>query len=242
MILGQIKNGFDLSNLLQAIISIPFSPQGHGVLWFMYTLSGLYLLTPILSKWIQATSKRELEFYLLLWGCSLILPYLSILGLKINDNFENLFYYFSGYVGYYVLGYYLEYKYTPQKWHLILTLMISVLAPACLFGLKFEFEFKQLLCYLTLPIACFSFFYWLLLKKIKIKKCFKVISTISTLCFGVYLIHIFIMRDILWEISSLQSLHSIINIPIIAFETFILSLFVVYLIKKTPFSKYIIGI
>lgn len=242
LIFGQIKNDFDFSSFIQSIISIPFSPQGHGVLWFMYTLSGLYLLTPIISKWLQDASKHEIEFYLLLWGCSLILPYLSYVGLKTSDTYENLFYYFSGYLGYYVLGYYLQHKYKPRLWHFILALTISVSVPACLYGLRCEFEFKKLFWYLTLPIACFSFCYWFLLKRTKIKKGFKAISTISTLCFGVYLLHIFIMRDILWKISTLQSINSIISIPVIALATFLLSLLVVYFIKKLPFSKYIIGV
>ena len=52
-----------------SLFSLPFSVQGHGVLWFMYTLAGLYLLVPILSSWVRKASKRELEFYLLLWLC-----------------------------------------------------------------------------------------------------------------------------------------------------------------------------
>lgn len=35
---------------VQHVLSIPFSAQGTGILWFMYTLMGLYLLAPILSK------------------------------------------------------------------------------------------------------------------------------------------------------------------------------------------------
>lgn len=34
--------------IAKSILSIPFSPQGHGVMWFMYTLAGLYLIAPIL--------------------------------------------------------------------------------------------------------------------------------------------------------------------------------------------------
>lgn len=42
---GELKG----HELLRSVISIPFSAQGHGVLWFMYTLIGLYLVTPIIS-------------------------------------------------------------------------------------------------------------------------------------------------------------------------------------------------
>ena len=49
---------------LRAVLSIPFSAQGNPVLWFIYTLLGLYLLAPILSRWLAICSRRELEFYL----------------------------------------------------------------------------------------------------------------------------------------------------------------------------------
>lgn len=57
----------DEVDLVHTICSVPFSTQGHGVLWFMYTLIGLYLLSPIISKWLQSSSKCEVEFYLGLW-------------------------------------------------------------------------------------------------------------------------------------------------------------------------------
>ena len=60
------------------ILSLPFSAQGHGVMWFMYTLTGLYLITPILSKWLDTCSKRELEFYLMLWAITLCYPLLRL--------------------------------------------------------------------------------------------------------------------------------------------------------------------
>ena len=34
-----------------------------GILWFMYCLAGMYLLTPILSRWLSVASKKEIEFY-----------------------------------------------------------------------------------------------------------------------------------------------------------------------------------
>ena len=42
-----------VSSLPYALASIPFSKQGHGVLWFLYTLAGLYLLSPIISPFLE---------------------------------------------------------------------------------------------------------------------------------------------------------------------------------------------
>lgn len=60
----------------QSVWSIPFSAQGHGVLWFVYTLIGLYLLIPIISPWLRNASKGEVELYLGLWFMTLLYPYL----------------------------------------------------------------------------------------------------------------------------------------------------------------------
>lgn len=89
------------------ILSIPFSPQGHGVLWFMYVLVGLYLLAPIISHWLRQSTKKELEFYLVLWFITLSFTHLENV-LQISEGYYNALCYFGGYIGYFVLGYYLH--------------------------------------------------------------------------------------------------------------------------------------
>ena len=61
----------------KATLSVLFSAQGTPVLWFIYTLFGLYLLAPILSRWLKAITSKELEFYLCLWIISLCYPFLK---------------------------------------------------------------------------------------------------------------------------------------------------------------------
>ena len=102
-----IWDGMSIRDASIAILSIPFSKQGHGVLWFMYTLTGLYLLAPVISTFLKQSSKKEIEFYLLLWVVTLLYPWLK--GVVVTDESpQGVFYYFSGYVGYFVLGYYLH--------------------------------------------------------------------------------------------------------------------------------------
>ena len=73
-------------NILKSICSMPFSAQGHGVLWFMCTLLGLYLVSPIISKWLITVGKRELKFYLLLWCITLCYPILKIFRIDPSDR------------------------------------------------------------------------------------------------------------------------------------------------------------
>lgn len=138
---------------LAAIASIPFSTQGHGVLWFMYTLAGLYLLTPIISPWLAKASRRELEFYLLLWAITLCYPLLQLI-INIDTTVTGPLYYFTGYAGYFLLGHYLH-KYPdalPLK-HLALPTAIAVIAPiACKLG-HIQVDFYSIFWYLSIFVA-----------------------------------------------------------------------------------------
>ncbi len=79
--------------LLINAISIPFYPQRNGIMWFMYTLIGQYLLSPIISPWLNKATKKEVEFVLCLWFISLCLPLISRY-IIVSDT--GILYYFSG--------------------------------------------------------------------------------------------------------------------------------------------------
>ncbi len=128
----------------------------------MYTLTGLYLLAPILSRWIVAAERKELRFYLLLCGITFIYPYLSIV-LMVNETITGSLFYFSGYIGYFLLGYYLN-RYKARKQTIIAASLIGIGGAGAILALKVngvEFEFYSLFWYLSLPIAamCVGRFY-----------------------------------------------------------------------------------
>ena len=225
---------------VKAILSIPFSAQGHGVIWFMYTLAGLYLLVPILSRWLQKASKREVEFYLLLWCVTLLYPYLKLV-LMINQSDTGILYYFAGYVGYFVLGYYLRHHYDYRLRHVIVAIAITVAVPLLLFTSGKEFDFYSVLWYLSLPVAMLAFVVYVLVMRCPNKR-MESVGMVSKLSFGIYFIHIFLMRNIIWNLDVVNQLPGLVQIPVIALTTFLTSLFLSWLISKLPFSKYIIGV
>lgn len=105
------------------VMLIPFAPQ-QGIYWFIYAIFGIYLLTPILAAWLQNTSKRELQFYLLVWAFTLTIPYLTHIHKDIRaliDHQNGVVYYFGGYLWAAVMGYYLR-KYVNVRrfkpWHI----------------------------------------------------------------------------------------------------------------------------
>lgn len=245
MVLGFL-NGAQ-SNWLQKICSIPFSNQGHGILWFMYTLIGLYLISPILSRWLEQVSKHELEFYLMLWGVTLCFPLLSMF-VETNLSNTGMLFYISGYVGYFVLGHYLS-KYPDALSLKVMAVptMIAIATPVAFKALHIEVDFYSVFWYLSifvaiLTVAMFKIF---TMKSIKLEKgtvAERIITTTSGLSFGIYLIHIAIMCSFLWKQEWIININNyILQWAVIVLLTFILSWMAAYMISLLPFGDWIVG-
>lgn len=246
----------DVINIFQSVVSIPFSAQGNGVLWFMYTLTGLYLLAPILSAWLDKASDKELKFILLLWVVSLCFPILKFYFL-IDTSTSGILYYFTGYAGYFVLGYALRHR--RLKLSLPINATISLIGVILLFFLKFykiTFDFYSLFWYESIFIVALCSVIWILLCKTsrkyldnskskmdKIKVSIShLIVTLSNLSFGIYLTHILIMREWLWKIEWVKSIGSYeIQSITIALLSFLLSSLMCMLISRTSLGDVLIG-
>lgn len=241
LLIKYVETPSTLADSTKMVLSIPFSAQGHGILWFMYTLVGLYLLTPILSRWLDSASKREVEFYLLLWGVTLLYPYLNQV-LFINETTTGILYNFAGYSGYFLFGYYLKRYYSYRQVHVFVAAIIVILVPAILHFALREFDYYTMLDYLTLPAVSMTFCWFALINNKLQNKSNAIINEISKVSFGIYLIHIFIMRSIIWKLSIIEGLPGLLQIPIVAISTFFISFGICWLISRLPFSKYIIGV
>ena len=119
--------GEPVDNLQSLLLNFNYA-AGH--LWFVYMLVGLYLLMPLLSPWAERVKKRELQFYLALCFLTTLLPFVRAwaggeppvmygptgipnpalypLWGEASWNAYGLFYYFSGFLGYMLLGLYLR--------------------------------------------------------------------------------------------------------------------------------------
>lgn len=229
--------------IIKSILSIPFSPQGHGVMWFMYTLAGLYLIAPILSAWLERTSKKEIELYLLIWGLTTCYPLIRLF-LTTQTGETGVLYYFSGFVGYFLLGYYLR-KYPqaiPNK-ILLPTLFIAICAPIICKLFHFNVNFYEMFWYLSIFVVIMSIAWFkLIINNITSYRGGQFIVLISNLSFGIYLIHIFVMRYILWRMDIIQNINSYIAQTIIVIiATFVGSLILCSVIARLPYAQYIIG-
>lgn len=100
----------EAGDALKNIGLIPFTFNGYTThMWYLYMLIGLYLLMPFFSAWVEKRDSTMTNTYLLLWLCSLTLPYLkqliapNLFGECAWNEFGT-FYYFAGFAGYLLLG------------------------------------------------------------------------------------------------------------------------------------------
>ena len=242
-----LDGNMTIDEVLKTVASIPFSAQGHGVLWFMYTLIGLYLVTPILHAWLRKASEKEIRFYLLLWLVAMCYPLLQMFVL-VNNTTTGILYYFSGYVGYFLLGYWMQ-RYGEKLSLKVAALLmcVSVFAPIVVKIMHLEVDFYSLFWYLSIFVAIQCIFWWKMMKRLQIvlhmsDRVKSFITIFSNLSFGIYLSHIFIMRHFVWQIPFVEHIDSqLLQIVIVALLTLTLSFVVSLTFGFTPWGNAVVG-
>ena len=239
--------GITPKELLTSLFSIPFSAQNEGVLWFMYTLAGLYLITPILHGWLRTASEKEIRFYLSLWAVTMCYPVLRLV-LDINDSSTGVLYYVSGYAGYFVLGYWMQLYGHKLKFPLVVLLMLVSISVPVLIKLKdWEIDYSSMFGNLSIFMAVQCVFWWKLLNKLHnvlnlSDKAKHLVIVFSNLSFGIYLSHIFIMKHCVWKIPFVINIHQqLLQIFVVAALTLMLSVSLSYMLSLTPLGNAVVG-
>ena len=204
--------GMTWEQSLQDLKTIPFNfPSMAGHLWFMYPLISLYLIIPVVSPWLEKATAKEEQMFLTLFAVSTFLPWLhhfvqpEIWGECFWNKFSMLWY-CSGYLGYLVLAHYIRVHlhWTRKKRLTIgaITFFIGATFTAWSFWwkgipgqvietplLEWSWEF----CTPNVLLATFGAF--LLFTCIEQPKAPRIITGISKLTFGMYLVHMFFVTD-----------------------------------------------
>ena len=219
------------------------SSPGRHIMWFMFVLLGLYLITPILSRFVSNASRKEILFYLILWCITLALPWFSPYS-TLQLGISSPLYYFAGYVGYYLLGYYLH-LYKPNIVKYVPLLLVLPLVAKYAYVLLDGQRSDDLFWYLSIPVMLMSIAWFSLFQKIcesRPTHSNKRLSVISDCTFGVYLVHLFVMRNLLWKLDFVVYDCGWIGQIIISWAlTVLISFGVVYIISFLPYSEFIIG-
>lgn len=237
----------------KSLLSLPIKPV-IGVYWFFYVISGLYILAPIISKWLINTTKNEIRFFLFLWSITLALASLSILFdnkfILINGNYYFILNYFGGFLGFMILGSFLRNHTSKRsvKQNVIIPLIIMFsLFLFAVVGYKMRIVTADFFMEnLSLATALMVYAIFMLFKDVELKNkvIIRIISEIAFCSYGIYLIHIIIARGIVWDLLRYTNLTDY-SVIVTTFFSLTLSLIISYgvvrLLKFLPYSKYIIG-
>lgn len=238
---------------LRTFVFIPISPA-LGVYWFLYVILGFYLFAPIVSGWLKGTSTREVGCFILLWGVTLVLGSAARLfilpAVTPSGNYYFILHSFGGFLGFMILGSYLR-NHTGRR-----TIVKNVVVPLIIIAAvllsaavvyKLGIPGRELFGDNLSPVAALMVWaYFMLLKDIRVGSWIlsKLISDFSACSFGIYLVHIFIARGVVWSVltdTGIMNCHPLAYISVSLVLSLALSWGVVRLIRFLPFGKYIVG-
>jgi surface polysaccharide O-acyltransferase-like enzyme len=245
--------GDTLQQLGTNILHIPVNfgtEVGH--LWYVYMLLGLYLLVPILTPWLQRCSKRELQGYLGLWAFTALLPYIHRLYPEVLGecfwNASPLLYYFTGFVGFLLLGYYIK---VYGGWGITKSILLVAVGYAITAGLFCsrinsaanvpDLELSWNFCSLNVAIMAFGIFSLVHAITSSGTSCVgRTVTDISSRSYGMYLGHIMLLNFYhdLWGNLFASTL---LEVPFLALCSFVTIYLIVRLLSYLPWSKYWLG-
>jgi surface polysaccharide O-acyltransferase-like enzyme len=214
--------------------------------WYIYMIIGIYLFIPIIGKWAQNCLDKEILYFLAIWLFTIFLNQPIISKFKPGIDFT----YFTGYLGYLILGYYLSRKsFNNQvKASIISIIIIALGIVITILGTYIGSNHKGAFYdpfynYLSPNVLIVSIGVFILFKNEYNynTKYFKISNFISRYSYGIYLVHIIVI-SLLYKLGLYwNSLNPIIGIPLTTVLCLVISGGIIYLINKLPFGKYISG-
>jgi len=253
-----LRGSADLAATLINILCIPVNYGTQvGHLWYVYMLLGIYLFAPIISPWLQTAPKKQIQFYLAIWAVTMLVPYIHLVYPEVwGECFWNktpMLYYFSGFLGFAILGFYLKRFHTEKsKGDYLLGFILLLLGYAVtafvfvsrLSTAKSIPELELSWGYDTINVAMLALGYFLLIKNLTYRNPDSLVARltedVALKSYGIYLVHIIILNTfyslMIGWITGQEYLF-----PVISAVTFACSYLVIKLISYIPGSKYIIG-
>ena len=247
-----LKNKFD-TNPIRIFDFLFVRTKAH--LWFAYMIVGLYFLTPFLQVLVRNLSKKDFELLLIIlaiFGCSydsinVLLKYF----LNKTLYFRSWVPEFSGAIIYFLAGFYFskfEISNKARKWFYFLFFVGLFYTIIVNSALALNHEKQKVFVYgdkhlntMFVAFGIFIFFKNILVNaNIKGKFC-KFISYLSSLSFGVYLIHYAVLDTFVRKIGlTTLMLDPVIMIPLLSILVFAVSALLAFIISKIPILRKVV--
>ncbi len=217
-------------------------------LWFVSMILGLYVFTPILRVYLRSATLSEIHYFIIVWFV------LASISTYYPKFFLVKFVGWIGYVGMYLLGYYLIHypDYPYKKWIERISLVLFLLvAPATYYlsaqygvmdGSWYIYLAPQTILYSAVFFQWFTKIDWTAFSK-RNPFTWKVFHQISFYSYGIYLIHAIILDcfkngyfgTVIYNTQLFGvTLPSLVAVPIVVLLVVISSYLVIWLLKKIP--------
>ena len=233
---------------------------GHYHFWFLYMILGIYIAIPIYKA--ISINRATLRYFLILAFIfvfflpgiiqlsSLFLP--KQLGYILHNHLYfietiNFNYHHStpkiviGYSFYFLLGHYIN-TIEIKKNHLIYIIIGGItgflyIAMFTFFFSDDHFFYQDFYHYLSIGTFLETIAVFCIIKNTFNHSGNCITNRISTLSFGIYIIHPMIIETLLLLNINTYSVSSIISIPIIILSVYIISIIIIILLTKIPILK-----
>ena len=215
--------------------------------WYVYMIVGVYLFLPIIGKWARNATNNELLYFLLIWFGLMVVQIPSLSKYKPAIDL----YYFSGYIGYLILGYFLYKQDRHNKiWVPLLLIVFGHFLTSALtyyFTVRDNHFVHTYYDYLRPNVVVLSAGVFLLFKQLNkgvIQNSFarNIWHLLEKHSYGIYLCHLLVLIMLKNYGFDNRFIHPLIGTPLCTLFILILSFLLVWVINKVPFiGKYISG-
>lgn len=245
IILNELGSAWNFGDLIGFIYQGFLNPTTISIqFWFVYMILGLYIISPILSRWIQNAPIKEIEYFLWFWILISLLQFFNVHTILID-----YLRYFTGAIGYFIFGYYLSIKndslFRNNKFGALLIIIGTAITFIGTISLSLAIG-DQSLFYIKLgditPGACLQGIgLFIILFNTNFDKVNKFLNQIavkiSKLTYGIYLSNILIIKFL--EKIQLINLNSftLFNLGISICIVIIISTFMLEIMAKIPILK-----
>jgi surface polysaccharide O-acyltransferase-like enzyme len=251
----------------KSVVQMLLSGGVYYQFWYIYLIVGLYLLTPVLRILVAHSDRGLLRYLIVLWfvAAAGVPLFHLITGLTVDSNLFLL----AGYVGYFILGFYLMGANVQNRlWKALLVVgVVWTIVGTWLMAYPFHYigQYYFFLDTISANVILASIGAYMLLSKRPVDwpgknhpRLSRLIHTISVNTLPIYFLHVIIIESVyrgyfqLFKISLLKIsffgynltpgiFNPIIEIPLAAIVTLFICLGLILLMKKVPVLKQLIG-
>lgn len=226
--------------------------KGHYHMWFLFMISGLYMIVPFVKKIAESESLMKYFFVLAFVSAFLLPEIVSVISLfskeygTFADSVIKNFYlnFVAGFTGYFLLGYWLNNVHISQKAERLIYIVgilgFSATVLMSLYASRFKgepyvFYENQSVNVLCEAVAVFVFF------KNRLNFPVKFIRPLSQYSFGAYLVHDGV-RMLIYRLGlNALTFTPIFSIPVISVMVFVISFAISAIINHIHvLKKYIV--